>query len=83
MVIPVFEDTGVRLALLPGGRLLSAPAGGAASAGASSRFIDLPALPRGFRYTDIVKSGSFLVASWEESRFTDVGRAGILLLRLP
>jgi hypothetical protein len=83
VVIPVFEDTGVRLALLPGGRLLSAPAGGAASVGASARILELPVLPRGFRYTDIVKSGSFLVAGWEESRFTDVGRAGILLLRLP
>jgi hypothetical protein len=77
VVVSVFEDAGARFALLPGGRVLTT------SAGAPPRTIDLPALPRGFRYTDLVKSGAFLVVPWEESRFTDVGRAGILLFKLP
>jgi hypothetical protein len=77
VVVPAFEEAGVRYALLPGGRVLST------SAGAALRAVDLPALPRGFRYTDLVKTGGFLVVPWEESRFTDVGRAGILVYRLP
>ena len=71
-----FEEAGALLALLPGGHVLSAPAGAAAVT------IDLPALPPGFRYTDLVKAGDFLVVPWEESSFTDVGRAGIMLFRL-
>lgn len=79
VVIPVFDAGSARLALLPGGRVLSAPAG----AGGSPRTVNLPALPGGFRYGDIVKSGDWLVVTWEESRFTDVGRAGIVLVRFP
>jgi hypothetical protein len=76
VTIPVFEETGARWALLPGGKVLGVPAAGA------RRTVELPALPRGFRYTDLAKSGSFLVVPWEETRFTDVGRAGILVYRL-
>jgi hypothetical protein len=76
VLIPVFEETGARWALLPGGKVLGVPATGA------RRTVELPALPRGFRYTDLAKSGSFLVVPWEETRFTDVGRAGILVYRL-
>jgi hypothetical protein len=77
VVVPVFEEPGTRLALLSGGRVLRAPAG------APARIIDLPALPRGYRYADVMKSGTCLIVPWEESRFTDVGRAGILVYRLP
>ena len=76
VVVSGFEEPGAPLALLPGGHVLSAPAGAAAVS------LDLPALPPGFRYTDIVKAGDFLVVPWEESSFTDVGRAGIMLFRL-
>ena len=76
VVVAGFEEAGALLALLPGGHVLSAPAGAAAVT------IDLPALPPGFRYTDLVKAGDFLVVPWEESSFTDVGRAGIMLFRL-
>ena len=44
--------------------------------------IRLPALPVGFRYTDLAATGEHLVAPWEEVRFTDVGAAGVLFYRL-
>jgi hypothetical protein len=76
VVFPVFESPAMRLALLPEGRvLLGAP-------GVPSRQISLPPLPRGFRYTDLVRDGGWLVVPWEETSFTDVGRAGILLFPL-
>jgi len=71
--IPVFEEGTDRYALLPGGHLLE---GGAQSA---VHVVDLPALPAGFRYTDVVKVGPSLLIPWEESSFTDVGRAGLLV----
>jgi hypothetical protein len=73
VMIPVFEEHGTRFALIPGGRVLSS----AAAAGP----VDLPALPRAFRYTDFVKEGELLIVTWEETSFTNVGRAGILLFR--
>jgi hypothetical protein len=76
VVVSGFEEAGALLALLPGGHVRSAPAGAAALT------IDFPALPPGFHYTDLVKSGDYLVVPWEESSFTDVGRAGIMLFRL-
>jgi hypothetical protein len=77
VVVPVFEQAGVLSALLPDGTILSAPAGGAGAAAAEM----LPALPAGYRYTDLVIVGDMLVVAWEEISFTDVGRAGLLLLR--
>ena len=74
VTIPVFEEQGARLALIPGGRVVSSAA--------AARPIDLPGLPRGFRYTDFVKEGDLLVVAWEEAAFTNVGRAGLLLYRL-
>ena len=77
VVFPVFEAPGMRLALLPEGRvLLGSPKG-------PGRQISLPAMPGGFRYTDLVVDGNWLVVPWEEVSFTDVGRAGILLFPLP
>lgn len=75
--IPVFEEGADRYALLPSGRLLRG------SAHDAVRVIDLPMLPQGFHYTDVVKAGDFLVIPWEESSFTDVGRAGLLVLPIP
>jgi hypothetical protein len=74
VMIPVFEEHGTRFALIPGGRVIASAA--------SSPPIDLPGLPRAFRYTDFVKEGEFLIVAWEEVSFTTVGRAGLLLYRL-
>ena len=74
VMIPVFEEEGARLALIPGGRVIASTA--------SSRPVDLPGLPRAFRYTDFVKEGDLLIVAWEEVSFTNVGRAGLLLYRL-
>jgi hypothetical protein len=73
VAFPVFESPAMRLALLPQGRVLLG------SPGAPPRQISLPSLPKGFRYTDLVQDGGWLVVPWEETSFTDVGRAGILL----
>jgi hypothetical protein len=75
--IPVFEEGTDRYALLPSGRLLHGDAHGAV------RVIDLPALPQGFHYSDVLKAGAFFLVPWEESSFTDVGRAGLLILSVP
>jgi hypothetical protein len=74
VMIPVFEEAGTRLALVPDGRVIASAA--------STRPIELPGLPRAFRYTDFVKEGDLLVVAWEEVSFTNVGRAGLLLYRL-
>lgn len=74
VMIPVFEEESTRFALIPGGRVIASTA--------SSAPINLPGLPRAFRYTDFVKDGDFLVVTWEEVSFTNVGRAGLLLYRL-
>jgi hypothetical protein len=76
--VAVFEEKGTRLALLPDGRVLRAAIGVSAT-----QTIVLPALPPGFRYTDLAKAGSWLIVPWEEIFFTDVGRAGILVYPLP
>ncbi len=77
VVIPVYEEQGTLYALLPEGRILTALPDGA------PRSVSLPRLPQGFHYTDLVKSGGYFVIAWEESSFTDVGRAGILVQPLP
>ncbi len=75
--VPVDQDQGMLFALLPDGRVLRSVSG------RLERPVALPRLPRGFRYTDLVKWGTSLVVPWEEASFTDVGRAGILILPLP
>jgi len=74
--ISVFTTPGERYALLPSGQVLVAAAD-------ARRTINLPPLPEGFHYTDIVKASDSFVVSWEEASFTDVGRAGILVFRIP
>jgi hypothetical protein len=76
VAVPMFEEEGKLLALLPDGRVVSTETGSA------PRTLALPRLPRGFYYTDLVKWGSSLVIPWEEISFTDVGRAGILVYPL-
>jgi hypothetical protein len=76
VVFPVFESPAMRLALLPEGRILLG------SPGVEARQLFLPSLPKGFRYTDLVLDDDWLVVPWEETSFTDVGRAGILLFPL-
>lgn len=76
VTVPVFLETGAGRALLPGGRVVTLAADG------SRATLDLPALPAGFRYTDLVRSAEHLVVPWEEVRFTDVGASGVLFFRL-
>jgi hypothetical protein len=76
IAVPLFEEQGRLLALLPDSRVLIAEPASPPQARA------LPRLPKGFRYTDFVKWGSSLVVTWEETSFTDVGKAGILLYPL-
>jgi hypothetical protein len=76
-VVPVFEDKGRLLALLPDGRILSA------GSGQTPQEVRLPRLPGGFQYTDVVEWDGSLVVPWEERAFTDVGRAGILVYPWP
>jgi hypothetical protein len=75
--VPIFQEGSASFVLLPAGRVLRVSAAGAAV------FIALPALPPRLSYTGIVKVGDSLVLPWEESRFTDVGSAGMLVFKLP
>jgi hypothetical protein len=77
VTVPVFLAPAAGRALLPNGRVVSLGADGERTT------IGLPALPAGFRYTDLVASGDQLVVPWEEVRFPDVGAAGVLFYRLP
>lgn len=43
----------------------------------------LPALSRGYVYGDYVIVGKKLIAAWEEQRFYETGRAGLLEIPLP
>lgn len=43
----------------------------------------LPPLSGGYRYTGFLVSGTVLLAAWEEQRFYETGRAGILEIHLP
>ncbi len=45
--------------------------------------IQLPALSRGYVYTSFLVSGKSLIAAWEEQRFFETGRTGILVTRIP
>jgi hypothetical protein len=75
VTVPVFLEPEAGRALLPDGRVVSLDAGG------SKELLGLPALPAGFRYTDLVRSGDHLAVPWEEVRFPDVGAAGVLFYR--
>ena len=77
VTVPVFEQGGSRWGLLPDGTVLSSPAAGGLAT------IRLPALPEGFRYTDIVRVGADFLVPWEEASFTDVMRAGVLVFTQP
>jgi hypothetical protein len=73
--VPVWEEKGLALALMPGGRILST------ADGAAFNWQMLPSLPKGFRYTDLLKAGGALVLPWEQVLFTDVRAAGFLLYK--
>ncbi len=73
VVIPIFQDGSDSYALLPGGVILHQAPDGALTE------MPLPALPTGFRYTDVARAGDRFVVPWEEARFTEVGAAGLLL----
>ena len=45
--------------------------------------LQLPALSRGYVYTDFVIAGKKILAAWEEQRFFETGRAGLLEITLP
>jgi hypothetical protein len=45
--------------------------------------IKLPAMTAGYVYTYFTVSGNTLIAAWEEQRFFETGRAGILVSTLP
>lgn len=47
------------------------------------RIFKLPVLTPGYRYTGFLLSGRVLLAAWEEQRFFETGRAGILEIMLP
>ena len=66
------------LLLLPGGLLLKASP--------DSRQIQrfrLAVLPEGYAYRDLLLHGQYLLASWEQPSFTEVGAAGIFLEKFP
>lgn len=72
LVIHVLDEEGVLYALLPDGQVLEKrPA-------APERMFSLPFLPAGFQYTDLIRKGDLFIASWEETEFTQVKRAGLL-----
>jgi len=45
--------------------------------------LQLPTLSNGYVYTSFVLSGKKLLVSWEEQRFFETGRAGLLEIALP
>jgi hypothetical protein len=75
-VVHVLDEDGDLFALLPEGQVLEKPSE------AQARMLTLPSLPPGFRYTDFVRKGDLFIASWEEAQFTQVGRAGLVAVRL-
>ena len=76
VLVPVFEDGRGWIALLPDGRILRAAADGKA------RSRTLPRLPERYRYTDLMLKDKTLIVPWEETSFTQVGCAGLLLTPL-
>jgi len=51
--------------------------------GGKTQISKLPALSAGYVYTNFVISGKSLLTSWEEQRFFETGRAGLLVTTLP
>ncbi|HNY20986.1 MAG TPA: hypothetical protein PKO22_02440 [Treponemataceae bacterium] len=49
----------------------------------SIKTIQLPSLSRGYVYTSFILTGNTLLAAWEEQRFFETGRSGILETPLP
>ena len=45
--------------------------------------IRLPNLSRGYVYTNFILTGKKVIAAWEEQRFFETGRAGLLEMTLP
>jgi hypothetical protein len=78
VLLTVEHRRGRFLLLTPNGQLLQA-AEGAGRVGSRR----LPSLPEGFVYTDLLLSGTLLIAAWEERDFTDVGAAGVYLWTEP
>ena len=72
LVVHALDDNGVLYALLPDGQVLEKPLA------SQLESFTLPALPAGFRYTDFVKKADLLIASWEETQFIQVARAGLV-----
>jgi len=53
------------------------------NSGGKTQISKLPALTPGYVYTNFVISGKSLLTSWEEQRFFETGRAGLLVTTLP
>lgn len=53
------------------------------NSGGGIKALRFPALNRGYRYTAFAVSGRHILAGWEESRFYETGRSGILAVTLP
>ncbi len=68
-----------RAALFADGSFYFSPS---ATGGKVSR-LQLPALSRGYVYTDFVIAGKKILAAWEEQRFFETGRAGLLEISIP
>jgi len=51
--------------------------------GGKARVLQLPKLSNGYVYTSFILSGRKLLAAWEEQRFFETGRAGLLEITLP
>ena len=78
--IPGFRRGDFWFFLLPGGEIFRAAA---EDAGINTiKTIELPRLPDGFVYTHLWAGENSAAVSWEEQRFTEVGRAGMLVLPL-
>jgi hypothetical protein len=76
LLIHVLDEDGALFALLPDGQVLEKASDN------PPQVFPLPPLPAGFRYTDFVKMGDRFIVSWEETQFTQVGRAGIAAVRI-
>ena len=66
------------LLLLPDGLLLES-----VQPSREIRRYRLQALPAGFAYRTLLVHGTYLIAGWEHSSFTDVGAAGIFFAHVP
>ena len=53
------------------------------NSGGKTQISKLPSLSAGYVYTNFVISGKSLLTSWEEQRFFETGRAGLLVTTLP